>query len=336
MAAIGKNVLRASRLLTGGKLVAIPTETVYGLAANALDPYAVSEIFRVKERPHFNPLIIHIGSAAELDKYVTALPPVAEKLIAAFWPGPLTLLLPKKEVVPDIVTAGLPHVAVRVPEHPLTLELLQLLDFPLAAPSANPFCYISPTWTEHVQQQIGDKIPYILDGGPCRAGVESTIVGFEGNTPVVYRLGALTPEDIAAVVGEVKLHQENELLPLSPGMLPYHYSPKTSLYLTGQVEMLLKMFDYATTGLITFSKPIAGFPQERQVVLSPDGDLQEAASNLYAALHQLDAMNLTQIIAERLPESGLGKTMNERLKKAAAKTMAEPAGPTEEAFMPQL
>lgn len=322
MAVIGKNVERAGRLLSSGRVVAVPTETVYGLAANALDAYAVAEIFRVKDRPHYNPLIMHLSCSAELEKYVTEVPPVAEKLIRHFWPGPLTLLLPKKEIVPDAVTSSLPHVAVRVPDHPLMLELLRMLDFPLAAPSANPFCYISPTRVDHVQQQIGEKIPYILDGGPCRAGVESTIVGFLADTPIIYRLGAISPEEIEAVAGEVRVHVQKGQEPMSPGMLPYHYSPDTTLYLTEHVEELLKSFDPADTGVITFHKSMEGLPEEQQVVLSPTGDMSEAASNLYDALHRLDRLGLCRILAEKLPDHGLGRTINERLHKAAGKKMS--------------
>ncbi|GAB3528420.1 L-threonylcarbamoyladenylate synthase [Pontibacter brevis] len=322
MASKGKDVLNASRLLSEGNLVAIPTETVYGLAANALDATAVAEIFRVKNRPHYNPLIVHIKHRNELKNYVTAVPPVAEKLMERFWPGPLTLLLPKKENIPAIITASLPHVAIRVPDHPLTLELLQALPFPLAAPSANPFCYISPTRASHVQQQIGDKIPYILDGGPCLQGVESTIVGFEQGQPVVYRLGAITPEEIEEVAGPVKMHEQAGSRPATPGMLPYHYSPRTPLYLTDRLEALLEKTDPGSTGIITFHKTIERFPEQHQVVLSPAANLHEAARNLYHSLHKLDAMNLDFILAEKLPDVGLGKTMNERLKKASGKTTA--------------
>ncbi|MDX5437072.1 MAG: threonylcarbamoyl-AMP synthase [Pontibacter sp.] len=322
MAVIGTNFKRAGRLLTGGKLVAIPTETVYGLAANALDEYAVEQIFTTKGRPHYNPLIIHIGAKKDLTKYVTEVPEMAQRLIDAFWPGPLTLLLPKKDIVPNIITASLPRVAVRMPDHPLTLQLLQLLDFPLAAPSANPFCYISPTKAAHVQQQIGEKIPYILDGGPCEQGLESTIVGFEEGIPVVYRLGAITPEAIEAVAGQVKMHQKPAEQPVGPGMLPYHYSPGTPLYFTDHMAEMLQNADPAKTGIITFREEVAGVPSEQQVVLSRSGDMQEAASKLYDSLHYLDGLELDCIIAEKLPEHGLGLTINERLRKAAGKTAA--------------
>ncbi|MFD2515910.1 L-threonylcarbamoyladenylate synthase [Pontibacter locisalis] len=320
MAVTGKSYKRASRLLAGGKLVAIPTETVYGLAANALDEQAVEQIFFTKGRPHYNPLIIHIGSKSDLSKYVMEVPDVAQRLIEAFWPGPLTLLLPKKDIVPDLITASLPRVAVRMPDHPLTLNLLQLLDFPLAAPSANPFCYISPTKAEHVQQQIGYKIPYILDGGPCEQGLESTIVGFEEGVPVVYRLGAITPEEIKEVAGQVLINQKSSKQPEGPGMLPFHYSPRTPLYFTDQINELLQEYDLTKTGVISFQRMIEGVPAEHQVVLSAAGNMQEAASKLYDSLHYLDRLNLSHIIAEKLPEHGLGLTINERLKKAAGKT----------------
>ncbi|MDX5422956.1 MAG: Sua5/YciO/YrdC/YwlC family protein, partial [Hymenobacteraceae bacterium] len=221
--------------------------------------------------------------------------------------------------------ASLPRVAVRMPDHPLTLKLLQLLDFPLAAPSANPFCYISPTRAEHVQQQIGDKIPYILDGGPCVQGLESTIVGFEEGVPVVYRLGAITPEEIRAVAGQVVINQQSGKQPQGPGMLPFHYSPRTPLYFTDQVPELLQESNLSDTGVISFQRLHPEVPESHQVVLSATGNLQEAASRLYDALHYLDGLNLSRIVAEKLPEHGLGMTINERLKKAAGKTVGSGA-----------
>jgi L-threonylcarbamoyladenylate synthase len=319
MAATGKNIQRAIRLLKGGSLVAIPTETVYGLAANGLDEYAVKQIFEVKGRPFYNPLILHIGSSTDLIRYVKDIPEVAQKLVDKFWPGPLTLLLPKREVVPDIITASLPNVAIRVPNHPLTLELLKQLDLPLAAPSANLFCYISPTQIEHVQKQIGDKIPYILNGGPCEKGVESTIVGFEDGLPVIYRLGAITPEQIEAVVGTVKLNVKSANQPAAPGMLPFHYSPSTPLYLVEDINLELEACDPLETGIITFSKSPENFPENNLIILSESENLNEAASNLYSSLHAMDALNLKKIIVEKLPDIGLGKTINERLQKAAGK-----------------
>ena len=195
MAVSGTDVERAKQLLCSGNLVVIPTETVYGLAGNALNPRAVAAIYEVKNRPSFNPLIIHTDRLEKVTEYVASVPRVAQELAQAFWPGPLTLLLPKTDKLPDIVTAGSDRVAVRIPKHPLALALLSELDFPLAAPSANPFGYISPTTVAHVEEQLGDKIAYILDGGSCSVGIESTIVGVEDNKLEVYRRGGISIED---------------------------------------------------------------------------------------------------------------------------------------------
>ena len=323
MAEIGNDVLKAAAVLANNELVAIPTETVYGLAANALDEKAVAQIFEVKNRPTYNPLILHIAHKSELRKYVKEVPPIAEKLIEKFWPGPLTLLLPKKENVPDIVTASLPNVAIRVPNHSLTLQLLQSIDFPVAAPSANPFGYISPTTPEHVQRQIGERIPYILDGGACQQGVESTIVGFEDGMPVVFRLGAIPLEELREVAGDLKLYKKSVTRIESPGMLPYHYSPKTPLYITSNIQDLLSSFEPHETGVITFKEHIQNLPDGHLKVLSPSGDLSEAARNLYSALHEMDRMNLKAIITEQFPEEGLGKTLNDRLERAGKRTQEE-------------
>ncbi len=320
MAETGKDITKAALILTNGGIVAIPTETVYGLGGNALDEKTVAAIFSAKGRPAYNPLIVHIAGGGELNKYVTAVPAVAEKLIERFWPGPLTLLLPKKEIIPNLVTAGLLDVGMRVPNHPLTIELLQMLPFPLAAPSANPFGYISPTSPAHVEQQIGQKIPYILDGGICSQGVESTVVGFDKNTPVVYRLGAITIEELTKVAGPIFLYNKTTDAPPSPGMLPYHYSPLTPLYLTSNLHDMVQNFLPSETGVITFHSHIRGYPDNHIVILSSKASIREAARNLYSALHQLDALHLKRIIAERFPDYGLGKTLNDRLVKASMKS----------------
>src|ERR1043165_1177940 len=223
---IGKDITAAKGFLEAGETVGIPTETVYGLAANALNTDAVLKIFSVKNRPHFDPLIVHTHSKDEIKKYVAEIPPLAEKLIDAFMPGPVTVLLPKKEIIPDLVTSGLDNVAIRIPQHNLTLELLRQLDFPLAAPSANPFGYISPTTSHHVYDQLQGRIPYIIDGGSTDVGVESTIVAFEETGPVVYRLGGLALEEIERVVGKVAVNLNESSNPRSPGMLKSHYAPK--------------------------------------------------------------------------------------------------------------
>lgn len=319
MAKIGTDMGEAMALLKSQNVVAIPTETVYGLAANALDESAVKLIFSVKQRPMSNPLIIHLPSLEAANKYVRGLPHLAQKLADVFCPGPLTMVLPKKDIVPDTVTAGLPNVAIRIPNHPLTLALLQSIDFPLAAPSANPFGYISPTTAQHVAKQLGSKIPYILDGGSCQKGLESTIIGFDKDKVLVYRLGAVALEDLAAVVGEENLVLDNLKLekPLSPGMLPYHYSPRTPLFLTDNLKQDISSFDIQKIGLITLNTSIPNAPESHQIKLSGTNDLETAGHLLYSAMHELDALELDAIFVEKMPDTGIGKTMNDRLKRAA-------------------
>jgi len=323
---VGTDLGYAADLLRQGELVAIPTETVYGLAGHGLREASLHRIFAVKGRPLSNPLILHFASADHLAGYVRTqqVPAAAWQLLAAFSPGPLTLLLPREPaVVPDLVTAGLPDVAVRIPAHPLVRQLLAQLDFPLAAPSANPFGYISPTRPEHVLKQLGGQIPYILDGGASEAGIESTVVGFgPAGEPVVYRPGAISLEMLQAVLPATRLRTEAEKSQkvASPGLLPYHYSPHTPLQLFGPGFGQLPTFDPGSTGALTLRKPLPGLPVAQQVVLSPGrGDLAEAAHGLYAALHQLDALGLKNLLAERMPDAGLGVALNERLEKAAAR-----------------
>lgn len=310
----GPDTLIAANFLKLGEVVGIPTETVYGLAGNGLDKDTVLKIFNAKNRPHFDPLILHLGSIDRLTEYTRNIPPIALQLAEKFWPGPLTLLLPKKDIVPDLVTSGLDTVAVRVPNHPLALQLLALLDFPLAAPSANPFGYISPTTAQHVYAQLQGKIPYILDGGPCGIGVESTIVGFENNNAIVYRLGGISVEDIEAITGPVQV-QISSSNPTAPGMLKSHYAPKKPL-IVGEVNTLLNMFADRKTGVINLDKKVGGATE--QIQLSPTGDLNEAAKNLFAAMRHLDASDVDIILADIFPETGLGRAINDRLKRAAA------------------
>ncbi|AYA37372.1 threonylcarbamoyl-AMP synthase [Hymenobacter oligotrophus] len=323
---LGTDVARAAALLRAGELVAIPTETVYGLAGHGLREDSLQRIFAVKGRPLSNPLILHFASPEHLGGYVRpgAVPAAAHTLLAAFSPGPLTLLLSREPaVVPDTVTAGLPDVAVRIPAHPLVQQLLHQLDFPLAAPSANPFGYISPTLPEHVLRQLGGKIPYVLDGGPCEAGIESTVVGFgPAGEPVVYRPGAISLEALQQVVPTARLRTAAEKAQrvASPGLLPYHYSPHTPLQLFGPGLGAAPAFEAGSTGALTFREPLPGLPLEQQVVLSPGrGNLAEAAHGLYAALHHLDGLGLQHLLAERFPETGIGMALNERLEKAAAR-----------------
>ncbi len=311
---IGQNIAQAADWLTAGNVVGIPTETVYGLAGNALDPDAVLTIVRVKNRPAFDPLILHTNSLDRLSEYVTELPEPARLLAERYWPGPLTLLLPKHERVPDLVTSGLPMVAVRVPNHPLTLSLLASLDFPLAAPSANPFGYISPTTAQHVADQLGDQVPYILDGGPAQVGLESTIVGFEAGQPVVYRLGGMALDQIEAITGPVDVRSHSTSNPKAPGMLSSHYAPRVPLTLLSAGS---SPEPAPRIGALAFRQPFAGIPLPQQRILSETGDITEAAHNLFSYLRELDALDLDHIYAETLPGQGLGAAINDRLRRAS-------------------
>lgn len=311
--AIGQDIKQAVGVLKGGGLVAIPTETVYGLAANAFDPEAVLRIFQVKERPAFDPLIVHVRDRSQVDK-VAYMTPWAGELIERFWPGPLTLVLPKRTEIPDIVTSGLNTVGVRMPAHPMTQGLLQAAGTPLAAPSANPFGYVSPTTARHVEDQLGGKIPYILDGGPCTVGVESTIIGEEDGRIVLYRAGGVAVEAIEAVLGPVNA-ATRKVMPAAPGMLESHYAPRKPL-LVGDVAELLHVHRAKRCAVIAFDRRYDAWRCE---TLSANGDLTEAARKLFAVIRDLDAGDADLIIAERFPEHGLGRAINDRLRRAAVK-----------------
>jgi len=313
---IGRDLQYAIELLKADQLVAIPTETVYGLAGNALNVEAVSQIFAVKNRPSFDPLIVHTSSLERLQTFVTDFPKNALLLAEAFMPGPLTLLLPKKELIPDLVTAGSPLVALRIPQHPLTLALLQQLDFPLAAPSANPFGYISPTTAQHVVQQLGQKIPYILDGGACDIGLESTIVGFEQEKVIIYRKGGIPMEAIESLVGKVELKPHSTSNPQAPGMLQSHYAPRVPLIL-GDIEKLLELHKGKKIGILSFQKIFPQTSPYHLITLSPTGNFAEAARNLFAGMRYLDSLDLDVMVAELLPEEDLGRAINDRLRRAS-------------------
>ncbi len=317
MAEIGKDIQKAKAFLESEQLVAIPTETVYGLAANALNPIAVAKIFEAKERPTFDPLIVHTHSLQEVYQFVTEIHPALLQLAQTFWPGPLTLLLPKKEIIPNLVTSGLDRVGVRVPNHELTLQLLKQLSFPLAAPSANPFGYISPTSAYHVQKQLGAKIAYILDGGNCEVGLESTIVGEENGEIVVYRLGGLSIDDIEKVVGKISVQLNQSSNPKAPGQLKSHYAPKKPVYI-GDLNELQQHYAHQKIGAIVFGNSIK-FPETVVVKnLSSTGNYQEASVHLFSFLRELDETDVDVIITSLLPQQGLGLAINDRLKRAAA------------------
>ncbi len=315
---ITRDIRLAVDCLNKNDVVGMPTETVYGLAGNAFSEQAVRRIFEVKQRPAFNPLIVHINSAADLDTVATDIPEAALLLTRHFWPGPLTIVLKKKSCVPDLVTAGKATVAVRVPDHPVALQLLASIAYPLAAPSANPFGTISPTTASHVDRYFGEAIPCVLDGGPCRKGIESTIVGFgDDGLPVVLRLGSVTSEEIEAVAGALTVRNNAVTAPDAPGMLSRHYSPKTELVISDNPEKILDRYAGRKVGLLTFSERLPDRPALVQVVLSEKGDLSEAAAALYAALHELDQLSAEVIVTSLLPETGLGRAINDKLRRAA-------------------
>lgn len=316
MSLIGTDIQRASKELDRGNLVGIPTETVYGLAGNALDPKVAAKIFSIKNRPTFDPLIVHIPSFRYLNSIVTEVPAMAEQLASHFWPGPLTLVLPRKDVVPDLITSGLSTVAVRVPGHPLTLKLLNKLDYPLACPSANPFGYVSPTTAEHVRQQLGGDLPYILNGGPCKIGIESTIIGFESQQPVIYRPGGISLEAIKERIGEVSIKPRASGV-LAPGMSGSHYAPRKTLIL-GNIPQLLEEYGPEKVGILSLKEHFNQIEDRFQIQLSSKGDLTEAARNLFSSLRKLDAMPITHIFAELVPNHGLGWAINDRFQRAAS------------------
>ncbi len=314
---IGKDIKYAADLLRKGEVVAIPTETVYGLGGNALNLEAVAKIFSVKQRPSFDPLIIHLGSFEQIGDYVASIPQPLQQLAETFMPGPLTLLLEKKDRIADLVTAGSPYVAVRIPAHPITQELLKSLNFPVAAPSANPFGYISPTTPQHVEKQLGARIPYILDGGPSAIGLESTIVGLENGRITIFRKGGIAIEAIEQLVGKVEVKAHSSSNPKAPGMLKSHYAPKIKLVI-GRLEDQLAKHQKDRIGLINFNHFYQSIPKEHQVQLSLSRNFREAAQHLFAALRYLDELDLDIIVAELLPEQDLGRAINDRLRRAAA------------------
>ncbi len=310
-----KNIRRAAEALRRGELVAMPTETVYGLAGDALNPNALARLFEVKQRPFFDPLIVHVADRSWVEKLCSEIPAEARDLMDRFWPGPLTLVLPKREIVPGLATSGLETVAIRMPSHPAAQALLAEAGIPLAAPSANPFGRLSPTRAEHVAADFSSGIDCILDGGPCSVGVESTVIGWEEGEPRLLRAGGIPVEEIEKVLRR-PLPSSREPSKQSPGNLPWHYAPRTPLVLVGEDSGV--PLRESGGGLLWFGSenPPQGFTRVEN--LSDRGDLQEAAANLFAALHRLDNAELPRIYARMLPENGLGRAINDRLRKAAA------------------
>ena len=313
MAETGTDIQKAAALLRKGEVVAIPTETVYGLAGIISSEKAIRRIYEVKNRPLSDPLIVHVASAEQMRPLITELPPIAEKLLEAFSPGPLTLLLPKSQKVSSLITSYSARVALRIPAHPLCLELIRQTGEALAAPSANPFGGISPTSSAHVQTGLGKKIPYILEGGECSVGLESTLIGILPDGKIqVLRQGGIPEEDLQLFA---ELHQEDsfESRPVVPGSMLSHYAPVKPLLLNpSELPEGKKMF-------MRFQHLLPGIAPENQRILSASGDLREAAMNLFSTLHLLDASDADFLVAEKVPDLGLGRAINDRLKRASAK-----------------
>lgn len=328
----------AAHALRDGKLVAFATETVYGLGAHALDPNAVARVFAAKNRPHFDPLIVHIWHPDQARSLALQIPPLAEQLIDRFWPGPLTLVLPKQAIVPDLVTAGLDSVALRVPDNRETRDLLEAAGIPVAAPSANLFGQVSPTSAQHVADQLAGRIDMIFDGGPCRVGIESTVVRVRESHAELLRLGGLPLEELEAEIGPIDFAPEStqphQTAQSAPGRLPQHYAPRTPIDIyewddplpTGANGEPLRL------GVVTGCQPPitqrdatrAGddatgccAPFAVVEVLSASGDLVECAANFFAALRRLDHRGLDRILAVPFPERDLGRALNDRLRRAA-------------------
>lgn len=310
-----ENIKSASKIIKEGGLVAFPTETVYGLGADGLNPVAVAKIFEVKKRPAFNPLILHISRKDQLEQFSSVQNDKVFKLIDKFWPGPLTLVLPRTKIVPDIVTAGNPTVAVRMPNHPVALQLIEASGTPIAAPSANKFGHLSPTEAYHVEKYLGNKVDMILDGGKCTVGVESTILQYHENEFYFLRPGGLSKEEIENEIGKIKSGKINQDKPNAPGQLPFHYSPNTKLKFFDK-----KLLDSSKKiGALFLKENKIDFPFAQVRILSPTGSLHEAAANLFEYLHELELANMDLILVEPVEESGLGLAIMDRLKKASQK-----------------
>ena len=313
-------------MIRGGNPVALPTETVYGLAADAFCEKAVGSIFEIKGRPPNDPLIVHVARLEQIEN-IAFVPSVLAALAKAFWPGPLTVVLRKKDNIPEIVTSGLPSVAVRIPAHPLFREVLEKVDRPLAAPSANPFGLVSPTRAEHVASSFGQNSPYILDGGSTEHGIESTILSLLDPVPAILRLGPLSPDDLGSVLGglpAVRLQSEDSK-PKAPGNLTRHYSPNASLQLHPNSASIHRAIENIsnpqTVGILLLERPSPNenWPDKSKLLwLSEGGDLNEAASMLYDALRELDTDPLVEKIhCHAVPDKGIGPAINDRLSRAA-------------------
>jgi len=319
-----EQIEKGAGILREGGVVALPTETVYGLGANAFNEKALARIFEIKRRPFFDPLILHISNVKRLDELVIDVPVSAKNLIDKIWPGPLTVVLPKKSIVPDIATSGLPGVALRMPSNKTALALIELAGVPIAAPSANLFGSVSPTTAEHVEEQLGGSVDMIIDAGPCTVGIESTIISFMSETPALLRPGGTPLEEIESIIGKVMIPERTDLMNHSPGRSEQHYAPSTPLFQINDIKEISSFHKNKKVGLLTFNtidKSLLPANVKAIECLSKNGDLREAACNLFAAMRRLDARGVDIIAALPVPNSGLGLAINDRLYRASKKNV---------------
>jgi L-threonylcarbamoyladenylate synthase len=311
-----KAIEESARIIRRGGLIAFPTETVYGLGADTENPLAVAGIFEVKARPRIDPLIVHVADRDMAERY-GVFHGMSYSLMEKFWPGPLTLVVRKKRSVPSIVTAGLETVAIRIPAHSAALNLIRASGCGIAAPSANPFGYVSPTEARHVVEQLSGKVHGILDGGPCAIGLESTILTLTGDTPCILRPGGISIEELESVLGPVDIQSGVSRIPQAPGQLDRHYATLTPLDIAE--EGLEEIKPNEKVGLLCLNFPVSTENFQAVEILSPSGSLREAAANLFRALRRLDRMNLDRIIARPVPQEGLGVAIMDRLRRCSAR-----------------
>ena len=317
-----EQIKKAAAILREGGVVALPTETVYGLGANAFNEKALARVFEIKRRPFFDPLILHISNVKWLDNLVIDVPAATRALIEKIWPGPLTIVLPKKNIVPDIATSGLSGVALRMPSNETALALIELAGVPVAAPSANLFGYVSPTTAKHVEEQLGDSVDMIIDAGACTVGIESTIISFMNDTPTLLRPGGTPLEEIESIIGKVMIPKREDFVNHSPGRSEQHYATSAPLLQINDIKEISSIDVNKKIGLLSLEpidKSILPSNIEAVECLSKNGDLREAACNLFAAMRRLDDCGVDVIAALPVPNTGLGLAINDRLYRASKK-----------------
>jgi L-threonylcarbamoyladenylate synthase len=297
---ITKNIIDIIASLNKGEVVGLPTETVYGLAANAFDEVAIQKIYSLKNRPFSNPLILHTHSIEEIKKYTRSNSTQLLEIAYKCWPGPLTVLLEKNELIPNIITSGSKYVAFRIPNHPLMLEVLRNVSFPIAAPSANPYQSISPTAASQVYEYFGENIPFILDGGNCECGIESTIIGMEKNELIIYRQGAITFEQLKSIYENVRINKAENSKIKTSGMSKTHYAPKTKMILVNDIETYIQNNKHQKIGVLSFDKM----------------NMHAIAKNYYNQLYELDKGGYDIIITKKFSNTGIGRALNDKLKRA--------------------